>query len=141
MSEGTRRKKISFAMFGTKISFKMPKVKFLKRTSNKEPEWYWQSVEVPNYCRNISDKVTGVKIDKHKFLNIEQVATINAWLQHLPDPEGIQLLSDEGLVDISISSTGSTGRHRDHEKKFRHRAQSLSMMPKHCSTMKLKTFF
>ena len=141
MSEGTRRKKISFAMFGTKISFKMPKVKFLKRASNKEPEWYWQSVEVPNYCRNISDKVTGVKIDKHKFLNIEQVATINAWLEHLPDPEGIQLLGDEGLVDISISSTGSTGRHRDHEKKFRHRVQSLSMMPKHCSTMKLKTFF
>ena len=139
MSEGNRRRKISFAMFGTKISFKMPKVKLFKKGSAKEPEWYWQSVEVPNYYRNIGDKVTGVKIDKHKFLNIEQVATINAWLQHLPDPEGIQLIGDEELVDISITSTGSEC-HRDHDKKFRHRAQSLSMMPKHCSTMKFKTF-
>ena len=140
MSEGNRRRKISFAMFGTKISFKMPKVKFFKKGSSKEPEWYWQSVEVPNYYRNIGDKVTGVKIDKHKFLNIEQVATINAWLQHLPDPEGVTLLGEEELVDISISSTGSTGRHRDHDKKFRHRAHSFSVMPKHCSTMKFKTF-
>eukprot|EP00092_Neocalanus_flemingeri_P096441 GFUD01122765.1.p1 GENE.GFUD01122765.1~~GFUD01122765.1.p1 ORF type:complete len:142 (-),score=26.70 GFUD01122765.1:191-616(-) len=140
MSEGNRRRKISFEILGTKISFKMPKVKFFKKTSSKEPEWYWQSVEVPNYYRNISQKVSAVKMDKHKFLNIEQVATINAWLQHLPDPEAVELLGDEELVDMSISSTGSTGRHTDHAKKFRQRAQSFNVMPKHCSTMKFKTF-
>ena len=123
----------------------MPKVKLFKRSSQ-EPEWYWQSVEVPNYYRNIGDKVRSVQIDKHKFLNIEQVATINAWLQHLPDPEGLHLIADqdEDNLDISVTSTGSNERYRHHQRqrereRQRERAHSLSAVTRG-SSMNLKTF-
>ena len=41
MSEEAARRKVSFAMFGTIISFKVPKVKvmFRRRRKEKEPEW------------------------------------------------------------------------------------------------------
>ena len=40
MSLGNSRRKLSFDMFGTTISFKMPKVKrIFRRRKEKEPEW------------------------------------------------------------------------------------------------------
>ena len=36
----------------------------------------WQAANLPNFHRNIEDVIAGstVKFDKHKYLNLEQVA-------------------------------------------------------------------
>ena len=106
-------RKISFPIFGTKISLKVPKVKIFKRTAInhfQEPEWHWQAGEgSTNYVGISTEKLNHVERQKvssgesrqkaekqqHKFLNFDQVATIHAWLDRLPDPGYHLLISEE----------------------------------------------
>ena len=127
-SKMSERRKVSVNILGTKLSFKLPKVRvFKKKCDMKEPEWSWQSVAPPpvkphyhqHGHRHVhahgQQRTLDMKQIKHRFLTSEQVNTIHTWLSSLPQPGDIApLLEDTG--DVSILSNSShlhqSPRHR-----------------------------
>ena len=129
------RRKISLNILGTKLSFKLPKVKvFKKKCDNKEPEWSWQQISQsvsqhqagPVFINNYSDcKQTNSNSRslRHRFLSREQLDTIHTWLSQLEHPEDQDqdplleqsVMSESSTqCDLSILSSSSPSRHHHH---------------------------
>ena len=120
------KRKVSVNILGTKLSFKLPKVKmFKKKKCDKEPEWSWQSVAPQHHHQQVYQRqhhhhqqqmtaVMDMKQLKHRFLTSEQVNHIQTWLSTLPQPgdvEDVAPLLEESLSESVLSNISSPRRH------------------------------
>ena len=82
------RRKISVSVLGTRLSFKLPKVRLWRRKKEEteEAEWRWQGAGQgagqhqpgPALVHSHSHEAG------HRFLSRDQVASIHQWLDTLP---------------------------------------------------------
>ena len=89
-------------ILGSRLSFKLPKVKVFKKKTEewkREPEWSWQAVDSPTQNNNNKtprhhhSQDRGHKTEtRHRFLSRDQVDTIHQWLEQLPRPEEVATL-------------------------------------------------
>ena len=97
---GDDRRKVSLNILGTKVSFKLPKVKMFKKKKDNEPEWSWQAVHVAKH-----QTTKRYETLKHRFLTRDQVDTIHSWLSQVPlhasDDQSLLLQDDPNVSNLS----------------------------------------
>ena len=98
------RRRISVSILGTRLSFKLPKVRVFKKKTEewrREPEWSWQAVHTPthritqpqshpqphnSHPHSHPHPHSSLKDPRHRFLSRDQVDTIHQWLDQVPGP-------------------------------------------------------
>ena len=87
------RRKISVSVLGTRLSFKLPKVRLWRRKKEEteEAEWWWQGAGQHQPGPALVASHEG----GHRFLSRDQVASIHQWLDTLPgDMERMETCPD-----------------------------------------------
>ena len=138
-------------ILGSRLSFKLPKVKVFKKKTEewkRESEWSWQAVNTPpqhnnnktppphHHHHSPSDDHKSVTEARHRFLSRDQVVTIHQWLDQLPRPGDLAplLAEDQEELDMSrFSQQGDTSvvsqreaHYRPHHHQYRpHHKQSI----------------
>ena len=81
------------SILGTRLSFKLPKVRVFKKKTEewrREPEWSWQAVHTPTHRitqpHSHPHAHSSLKDPRHRFLSRDQVDTIHQWLDQVPGP-------------------------------------------------------
>ena len=107
------RRRLSWTMFGTKFSVKLPRLRLgpgkVGRGRSGEAEWAWQAGARRPDSHRLSQQSISRECAKqqkqHRFLDREQVATIQAWLQAVPETEEAELLLGECHTPSRPSNT------------------------------------
>lgn len=122
MTGDTDRRKVSMNILGSRLSFKLPKVKVFKKKTEpewkRESEWSWQAVDSPTLQdnnnkthHNSHSQDRGHKSENrhHRFLSRDQVDTIHQWLEQLPRPEEVTPLLSEDQEELNTSEMRHLG--------------------------------
>ena len=127
-------------ILGSRLSFKLPKVKVFKKKTEpewkRESEWSWQAVDSPTLQDNNnkthhnshSQDRGHHKSDNrhHRFLSRDQVDTIHQWLEQLPRPEEVTpLLSEEELNTSEMRHPVGSEREAHYRPHHHHHKQSI----------------
>ena len=80
------RRKISVSVLGTRLSFKLPKVRLWRRKKEEteEAEWRWQGAGQGAGQHQPGPALVHSHEAGHRFLSRDQVASIHQWLDTLP---------------------------------------------------------
>ena len=107
------RKKVCVRILGRSVSIKVPKLRLFRKKVCSEPEWSWQAAPspAPASSRATTPARTRPKQPKqqHRYLSLEQVSNIQAWLTQLPKPGDVSQLDlvEEYLADLADLSVSS----------------------------------
>ena len=91
------RRKISVSVLGTRLSFKLPKVRLWRRKKEEteEAEWRWQGAGQGAGQHQPGPALVASHEGGHRFLSRDQVASIHQWLDTLPgDMERMETCPD-----------------------------------------------
>ena len=107
------RKKVSLRILGRAVSIKVPKLRLFRKKVCSEPEWSWQAAApTPAPASRPSPARTRQRQPRqqHRYLSVEQVSNIQAWLTQLPKPGDVSQLDllEEYLADLSDLSVSTS---------------------------------
>ena len=98
------RKKVCVRILGRSVSIKVPKLRLFRKKVCSEPEWSWQAAPSPAPASSRATTPARTRPrQQHRYLSLEQVTNIQAWLTQLPKPGDVSQLDlvEEYLADLT----------------------------------------